>query len=727
MRRELLSAVWLAGALHGQTVINGDRKILGKWDASVSTATLPFSIGMLAELPASCLTGQMYFATDAPPGRNVYGCAGNIWGALGYRQGTMAGMPAACAAGDLYFATDAAAGANLYACAPANTWTAMAGTGGGSGTVTHSAGALAAGAIVTGNGGGDTRTPNAGATVDGSGNIATPGALTTGSGGSASGSVALSGSVSGTVTQTVAPSAGTWTFQWPGAPAAARQWLTTDGAGAGTFTQPADADVAFSDVTTGNVSTAAHGYAPKAPNDATKYLNGTGAWSTPPGGMSNPMTAAGDLIVGGAGGAPTRLAASAGYPHWTGSAWQFDLPSGPGATIPGVTNLIAGSGNGNGADSGIAPADVALLNGGNGFTGYSDFSAGRLRVPEATFASQPGSLQAGQEFLFTDAAAAGTCAGGGSAKALCRWSGSAWEAIGGGSGGGGASYYQQMIGAASPGAGVNTTSRTPRGSMQIRDNLSFDDDGTNTILSFTTLDARVVNVDEEFFGASTTGWQYPWRQFNIAGSSTVNQVTGGDTWPNLGVIAATTGSTAGNGFSLAFTNNVGAAGTLGALGANAGWGYVWIFKLASTASARLRIGTGVIDSIATFDRGGMMGLRWDTNQGDTGNFKFFVNPTGGSNGGASDVTVDSGVAADSGYHTLLVYSTAAGTIRMSLDGAEKTFCAAGGGCDGTAVIPAAQMDPLAQLVTDTAASRTVYLDAFKFKARVSTSSANRRN
>ena len=37
----------------------------------------------------------------------------------------------------------------------------------------------------------------------------------------------------------------------------------------------------LSDVTTNNVSTSKHGYAPKAPNDATKYLDGTGAYSVP--------------------------------------------------------------------------------------------------------------------------------------------------------------------------------------------------------------------------------------------------------------------------------------------------------------------------------------------------------------------------------------------------------------------------------------------------------------
>lgn len=44
---------------------------------------------------------------------------------------------------------------------------------------------------------------------------------------------------------------------------------------------PTDATIVTSDVTTNNVSTSKHGWAPKAPNDATKYLDGTGVWSSP--------------------------------------------------------------------------------------------------------------------------------------------------------------------------------------------------------------------------------------------------------------------------------------------------------------------------------------------------------------------------------------------------------------------------------------------------------------
>lgn len=44
-----------------------------------------------------------------------------------------------------------------------------------------------------------------------------------------------------------------------------------------------ETSLSLSNVTTDDVSTAKHGFAPKAPNDATKFLDGTGAYSTPAG------------------------------------------------------------------------------------------------------------------------------------------------------------------------------------------------------------------------------------------------------------------------------------------------------------------------------------------------------------------------------------------------------------------------------------------------------------
>ncbi len=51
-----------------------------------------------------------------------------------------------------------------------------------------------------------------------------------------------------------------------------------------------DTLAAPTDIAALNVSITAHGLAPKLPNDATKYLDGTGAYSVPPsGGLSNPL------------------------------------------------------------------------------------------------------------------------------------------------------------------------------------------------------------------------------------------------------------------------------------------------------------------------------------------------------------------------------------------------------------------------------------------------------
>ena len=47
------------------------------------------------------------------------------------------------------------------------------------------------------------------------------------------------------------------------------------------FSAVVEADITLADNTTNNVSTTKHGLAPKLPNDATKYLDGTGAYSIP--------------------------------------------------------------------------------------------------------------------------------------------------------------------------------------------------------------------------------------------------------------------------------------------------------------------------------------------------------------------------------------------------------------------------------------------------------------
>lgn len=65
----------------------------------------------------------------------------------------------------------------------------------------------------------------------------------------------------------------------------------SESAGGGTYTSKSvtganikalvtDANMTTTDITTNNVSTSKHGFAPKAPNDATQFLDGTGAYDT---------------------------------------------------------------------------------------------------------------------------------------------------------------------------------------------------------------------------------------------------------------------------------------------------------------------------------------------------------------------------------------------------------------------------------------------------------------
>lgn len=68
-------------------------------------------------------------------------------------------------------------------------------------------------------------------------------------------------------------------------------------------------------------------------------------------------------------------------------------------------------------------------------TGVTDAHAATWIPPHATFASPPVSPPTGSTFLFTDASATGTCGGTGTALATCRWSGTAWQAVGGAGGG----------------------------------------------------------------------------------------------------------------------------------------------------------------------------------------------------------------------------------------------------------------------------------------------------
>lgn len=165
------------------------------------------------------------------------GSSNQNWATLGtgvVKNTTTTGALSNAAAGDIYGLWSGSCSASTYlrgdgACATPS------GTGG---TVTVVAsGSLTSTALVTGGGTTTLQTPSATATMDASGNISTPGTITTGAGGATSGSVALSGSTSGTVTQSVAAAAGTWSFTWPTSGGTNKYALTTNGSGVGSWSQ----------------------------------------------------------------------------------------------------------------------------------------------------------------------------------------------------------------------------------------------------------------------------------------------------------------------------------------------------------------------------------------------------------------------------------------------------------------------------------------------------------
>jgi len=101
----------------------------------------------------------------------------------------------------------------------------------------------------------------------------------------------------------------------------------------------------LSDVTTLNVSTTKHGYAPKLPNDATKYLDGTGAYSVPSGAgsVTNVSNTDGSITV--ATGTTTPVVsitqAKRGY---TGGSWNIGFTYTASAGV-GTVTLTDAAGN----------------------------------------------------------------------------------------------------------------------------------------------------------------------------------------------------------------------------------------------------------------------------------------------------------------------------------------------------------------------------------------------
>jgi hypothetical protein len=112
--------------------------------------------------------------------------------------------------------------------------------------------------------------------------------------------------------------------------------------GVPSFSAVVEADITLSNNTTNNVSTTKHGFAPILPNDATKFLDGTGAYSTPTG--SGTVTHTGTL---------TLHALMLG----NGSADITAL-----ASLGTTTTVLHGNAAGDPSFSAVVEADITLAN-----------------------------------------------------------------------------------------------------------------------------------------------------------------------------------------------------------------------------------------------------------------------------------------------------------------------------------------------------------------------------
>jgi hypothetical protein len=143
---------------------------------------------------------------------------------------------------------------------------------GGTGTVTHTPGALTLNQLVIGN------------AVDDEKVLGSLGTTTTVLHGNAAGAPSFAGV---SLTADATANQGTTTTLLHG-----------NAAGQPSFGAVVEGDQTLADVTTANVSITKHGYAPKAPNDATKYLDGTGAYSVPSAATSVGYTVQGTNTIG---------------------------------------------------------------------------------------------------------------------------------------------------------------------------------------------------------------------------------------------------------------------------------------------------------------------------------------------------------------------------------------------------------------------------------------------
>ena len=111
--------------------------------------------------------------------------------------------------------------------------------------------------------------------------------------------------------------------------------------GTGAYDTVKDSDLSLSDITTNNVSTTAHGFTPKAPNDTTKFLRGDGTWAAPAAGGLTYFTEAQNTT---APNATTPVDSLTAVSAATNADFAI-VPKGNGAILAAVPDSLTSGGN----------------------------------------------------------------------------------------------------------------------------------------------------------------------------------------------------------------------------------------------------------------------------------------------------------------------------------------------------------------------------------------------
>ena len=117
--------------------------------------------------------------------------------------------------------------------------------------------------------------------------------------------------------------------------------------------------------------------------------------------------------------------------------------------------------------------------------GFVDAHAANWIPPTTSFASPPSSPRTGTVYLFTDALTPGAAVGGGTSLSYCRWSGSAWVAVGGAGGGASVGFENSF----SPGSSIALACLTQSGGQFVA-NAALSGAVTITAITGCTLPAN---------------------------------------------------------------------------------------------------------------------------------------------------------------------------------------------------------------------------------------------